>query len=52
MCGRGFAQGIFVHHVNFPVNAICDALAEYGVLRVEMPATAERVWRMIDAAGG
>ena len=39
-------------HIDFPVNAICDALAEYGVRHVEMPATAESVWRMIDEAGG
>jgi len=29
------------------VNAICDALAEFGVMHVEMPATPERVWRAI-----
>jgi len=32
------------------INAICDALAEYGVKHVEMPATAERVWRAIREA--
>jgi carbon-monoxide dehydrogenase large subunit len=35
------------------INAIVDALAEYGVTHVEMPATPERVWRAIqDAATG
>ncbi len=29
------------------VNAIVDALAEFGVQHVEMPATPERVWRAI-----
>ena len=29
------------------VNAIVDALAEFGVTHVEMPATPERVWRAI-----
>ncbi len=29
------------------VNAICNALAEFGVNHVEMPATPERVWRAI-----
>jgi aerobic carbon-monoxide dehydrogenase large subunit len=29
------------------VNAIVDALSEYGVRHVEMPATPERVWRAI-----
>jgi aerobic carbon-monoxide dehydrogenase large subunit len=34
------------------VNAILDALAPLGVERVDMPATAERVWRAIRAARG
>jgi aerobic carbon-monoxide dehydrogenase large subunit len=29
------------------INAICNALAEFGVNHVEMPATPERVWRAI-----
>jgi aerobic carbon-monoxide dehydrogenase large subunit len=29
------------------VNAIVDALAEYGVMHFEMPVTSERVWRAI-----
>jgi carbon-monoxide dehydrogenase large subunit len=32
------------------VNAIVDALAEFGVTHVEMPATPERVWRSIQVA--
>jgi aerobic carbon-monoxide dehydrogenase large subunit len=32
------------------VNAIVDALAEFGVTHVEMPATPERVWRAIENA--
>jgi aerobic carbon-monoxide dehydrogenase large subunit len=31
------------------INAIVDALAEYGVRHIEMPATPERVWRAIQA---
>ena len=31
------------------INAIVDALAEYGVTHVEMPATPERVWRAMHA---
>jgi len=31
------------------INAVVDALAELGVRHVEMPATAERVWRAIRA---
>jgi len=33
------------------INAIVDALAELGVRHIEMPATPERVWRAIRAAG-
>jgi carbon-monoxide dehydrogenase large subunit len=32
------------------INAICDALADFGVEHVEMPATPERVWEAIRAA--
>jgi aerobic carbon-monoxide dehydrogenase large subunit len=32
------------------VNAIVDALSEFGVSHIEMPATPERVWRAIEAA--
>jgi aerobic carbon-monoxide dehydrogenase large subunit len=31
------------------INAIVDALAEYGVTHIDMPATPERVWRAIHA---
>jgi carbon-monoxide dehydrogenase large subunit len=30
------------------INAVVDALAEFGVTHVEMPATPERVWRAIE----
>jgi carbon-monoxide dehydrogenase large subunit len=33
------------------INAILDALAPLGVTHIEMPATPERVWRAICAAG-
>jgi aerobic carbon-monoxide dehydrogenase large subunit len=32
------------------MNALVDALAEYGIRHIDMPATAERVWRAIDDA--
>ena len=32
------------------INAIVDALAEFGVTHIEMPATPERVWRAIREA--
>jgi carbon-monoxide dehydrogenase large subunit len=31
------------------VNAVVDALAEFGVMHIDMPATPERVWRAIHA---
>lgn len=33
------------------INAIVDALAEFGVTHIEMPATPERVWRAIHRNG-
>jgi carbon-monoxide dehydrogenase large subunit len=33
------------------INAIVDALSEFGVRHIEMPATPERVWRAIQDAG-
>ena len=33
------------------INAVIDALADLGVPHIEMPATPERVWRAIRAAG-
>jgi aerobic carbon-monoxide dehydrogenase large subunit len=33
------------------INAIVDALAEFGVTHIEMPATPERVWRAIHHDG-
>jgi carbon-monoxide dehydrogenase large subunit len=33
-------------------NAVCDALSHLGVRHVDMPCTAERVWRAIEAARG
>ena len=33
------------------INAIVDALSEFGVHHIEMPATPERVWRAIRAGG-
>ncbi|HEX2562384.1 MAG TPA: molybdopterin cofactor-binding domain-containing protein, partial [Acidimicrobiales bacterium] len=34
------------------INAIVDALSPYGITDVEMPATPERVWSLIQQAGG
>jgi carbon-monoxide dehydrogenase large subunit len=32
------------------MNAVIDALAPMGIRDIEMPATAERVWRAIQSA--
>ncbi len=34
------------------INAIVDALADYGVKHIEMPATPERIWRAIHGNAG
>ena len=31
------------------ISAICDALGEYGVTHIDMPATPEKIWRAIQA---
>jgi carbon-monoxide dehydrogenase large subunit len=33
------------------MNAVVDALAEYGIRHIDMPATPFRVWQAIQAAG-
>jgi carbon-monoxide dehydrogenase large subunit len=33
------------------INAVLDALAPLGVTHIDMPATSEKVWRAIRAAG-
>ncbi len=49
---RGGGEGGTTPALAVVVNAICDALADYGVRHVEMPATAESIWRMIGEASG
>jgi len=34
------------------MNAIVDALSEYGIRHIEMPATPQRVWDAIQNAKG
>ena len=31
------------------INAVCDALAEFGVEHIDMPASPEKIWRLIQA---
>ena len=48
---RGGGEGGTTPALGAVANAICDALADLGVEHIELPATAERVWRAIrDAA--
>jgi aerobic carbon-monoxide dehydrogenase large subunit len=49
---RGGGEGGTTPALGAVVNAIVDALGELGVEHVEMPATAERVWRAMRAARG
>src|SRR6202012_789635 len=45
-CGEAGCAGSLV----CIVNAVVDALAEYGVTEIDMPLTPERVWRAIQDA--
>ncbi len=45
-CGEAGCAGALVA----VPNAIIDALSEYGIRHIEMPVTAEKVWRAIRAA--
>jgi carbon-monoxide dehydrogenase large subunit len=42
---RGGGEGGITPSLGVITNAIVDALAEFGVTHIEMPATPERVWR-------
>ncbi len=44
---RPAGEGGTVPALAVVINAICDALSDFGVRHVEMPATPERVWRAI-----
>src|SRR5580704_6854443 len=47
---RPAGEGGTVPALGVTINAVVDALSEFGVRHVEMPATPERVWRAIQAA--
>jgi carbon-monoxide dehydrogenase large subunit len=47
---RGGGEGGTTPALAAVANAICDALEELGVEHIELPATAERVWRAIQDA--
>jgi carbon-monoxide dehydrogenase large subunit len=48
---RGGGEGGITPALGVIMNAIVDALADLGVTHVDMPATPERVWQAIKAAG-
>jgi len=47
---RGGGEGGTTPALGVVVNAVVDALAEFGVSHLEMPVTAEKVWRAIQDA--
>ena len=49
---RGAGEGGTTGALGAVVNAVVDALAEFGVTHIEMPVTPERVWRAIQSAKG
>ena len=49
---RGGGEGGTTPALGVVINAIVDALAEFGVKHIEMPATPDRVWRAIHSAQG
>ena len=48
---RGGGEGGTTPALAVVVSAIVDALSDYGVTHVEMPATAQRVWRAMQDQG-
>ncbi len=44
---RGAGEGGTTGALGAVVNAVVDALAEFGVTHIEMPVTPERVWQAI-----
>jgi carbon-monoxide dehydrogenase large subunit len=44
---RGGSEGGITPGLAAVANAITDALAEFGIEHIELPATAERIWRAI-----
>ncbi len=45
---RGAGEGGTTGALGAVVNAVVDALAEFGVTHIEMPVTSERIWRAIN----
>jgi len=49
---RGGSEGGITPGLAAVANAIVDALAEFGVEHIELPATPERIWRAIHNSAG
>jgi len=49
---KGVGEGGAIGAPPAVVNAVVDALSPLGVVHVEMPLTAERVWRAVEDAAG
>ncbi len=47
---RGGGEGGTTGAIGAVINAVVDALSEFGVTHIEMPATPERIWRAIQSA--
>ena len=47
---RGGSEGGITPGLAAVTNAIVDALAEFGIEHIELPATPERVWRAIPSS--
>jgi carbon-monoxide dehydrogenase large subunit len=48
---KGGGEGATVSATAAFINAVCDALRDYGVRDMDMPATPEKIWRAIKSAG-
>jgi carbon-monoxide dehydrogenase large subunit len=49
---KGVGEAGTVGSLAATINAVCDALSEYGVTDFQMPATSDRVWQAIQDAQG
>jgi carbon-monoxide dehydrogenase large subunit len=47
---RGAGEGGTTGALGAVVNAVVDALAEFGVTHIDMPVTTERIWRAIQSS--
>src|SRR5205807_7128480 len=47
---RGGSEGGITPGLAVVANAIVDALAEFGIEHIELPATPERIWRAIQTS--